>query len=376
MKPLTRRTTSAARTGGGRPASVREDARETNPRNHGARGVARGSKSIRRVTSPLPLRLETVSAGFSALTASVRTAGAAISRAAADALGAELDLPVKVEALPASGVPALAAATTALTFDLAAGGRVIIEVDARLASGLAAILSGGDGRVAPAAAVLPSERAAAELLALIALEGARSVEPLDRLAPRLVRAEGTAGPGALAVELIVEVGALRGHARALVSRAALGHFAQPSGRVADLVPDVRVMAGLRHGTVTISAGDAQALRAGDLVLLDGDPARHALVFPGGLALAGRLEANAFTVEERTMDEWNGSFPLALSVEIARASVALRDLAGLEPGGVLPLNVARDGRVTLRIGEVAVGRGELVEVDGGLAIRVSAWEGCK
>ncbi|HET7752396.1 MAG TPA: FliM/FliN family flagellar motor switch protein [Anaeromyxobacteraceae bacterium] len=299
-----------------------------------------------------------------------------MARAAADALGAELGLPVKVEALPASGVPAPAAATTALTFDLAAGGRVIVEVDARLASGLAAILSGGDGRVAPAAAVLPSERAAAELLALIALDGARSVEPLDRLAPRLVRAEGTAGPGALAVELTVEAGALRGHARALVSRAALGHFAQPSGRVADLVPDIRVMAGLRHGTVTISAGDAQALRAGDLVLLDGDPARHALVFPGGLALAGRLEGNAFTVEERTMDEWNGSFPLALSVEIARASVALRDLAGLEPGGVLPLNVARDGRVTLRIGEVAVGRGELVEVDGGLAIRVAAWEGCK
>ena len=71
-----------------------------------------------------------------------------------------------------------------------------------------------------------------------------------------------------------------------------------------------------------------------------------------------------------------SFPIALSVEVARVSVALRDLAGLAPGGVLPLNVARDGRVTLRAGEVAVGRGELVEVDGALAVRIAAWEGCK
>jgi type III secretion protein Q len=77
-----------------------------------------------------------------------------------------------------------------------------------------------------------------------------------------------------------------------------------------------------------------------------------------------------------MLEWNGSYPIALSVEIAQARVALRDLGGLEPGGILPLNVGRDGRVTLRVGDLPVGRGELVEVDGALAVRITGWQGVR
>ena len=139
---------------------------------------------------------------------------------------------------------------------------------------------------------------------------------------------------------------------------------------------MRLDAGLRRHSLTISAADADAIRAGDVVLLDSGPGRDALAFPGGLVLAGRLEGDAFTVEERTMDEWNGSFPLALSVEIARVNVALRDLAGLAPGGVLPLAVGREGRVTIRAGEAVIGRGELVEVEGALAVRIASWEGCR
>jgi type III secretion system YscQ/HrcQ family protein len=323
--------------------------------------------------TPLPLHLETVSAGFAALTPSAREAGAAIACAAAGALAAELGVPVRIEALPVPGIPSPALATSALTFELATpGGRLVLEVDARLASGLAAILGGGDGDVAPARAVIPVERAALELLALVALSGARSVEAVAGLAPRLIRG-GAPVREALAVELTVRAGALRGHARVLVPGGALAHLER---RSLAAVPDVRVAAGLRSGTLTLSAADARALGAGDVALVDAGPRREALGFPGGLVLTGRLDGDGFTVEERTMDEWNGSFPIALSIEIARVNVALRDLAGLAPGGVLPLNVARDGRVTLRAGEVAVGRGELVEVDGALAVRIAAWDGCK
>jgi hypothetical protein len=220
--------------------------------------------------------------------------------------------------------------------------------------------------------VIPVERAALELLALVALSGARSVEAVAGLAPRLIRG-GAPGREALAVELTVQAGALRGHARALVPGGALAHLER---RSLAAVPDVRVAAGLRSGTLTLSAADARALGEGDVALVDAGSRREALGFPGGLVLTGRLDGDGFTVEERTMDEWNGSFPIALSIEIARVNVALRDLAGLAPGGVLPLNVARDGRVTLRAGEVAVGRGELVEVDGALAVRIAAWDGCK
>lgn len=320
----------------------------------------------------LPLQLERLSAGFAALTPSARDAGNAVARAAADALAKELGASVSIEALAVPGVPSPSLGTTALVFDLAARGRVVVEVDAWLASRVAAVLGGGDGDVAPARAVVPAERSALELLGLVALDAARSIEPVATLAPRLVRDE-VLPIGALGVELTICVGALRGHARALVSRAALEGLQRSSG---DAVPDIRVAAGLRRGTLTLSASDAEALGVGDVVLLDAGAAPDALGFPGGLVLSGQLDGDAFTVEERTMDEWNGSFPIALSVEIARVNVTLRDLAGLTPGGVLPLNVARDGKVTLRAGEVAVGRGELVEVDGALAVRIAAWDGCR
>jgi type III secretion protein Q len=244
-----------------------------------------------------------------------------------------------------------------------------VDVDARLASGLAAILCGGDGDVAPARAVVPAERAALELLALVALGGACGLGPVAALAPRLVR-DAAPARGALAVELAIGVGTLRGRARATVSPAALAGL---SGDPAGDVPDVRVGAGLLCGTVSLSAEDAAALAPGDVALLDRGDGADALGFAGGLVLAGRLDGEEFTVEERTMNEWNGSFPVALSVEVARVTVALRDLAGLAPGGVLPLDVARDGRVTLRAGDVVVGRGELVEVDGALAVRITAWD---
>ena len=53
------------------------------------------------------------------------------------------------------------------------------------------------------------------------------------------------------------------------------------------------------------------------------------------------------------------------------AVSLRDLARLAPGAVLPLGIDRSGRVTLRIGERAVARGELVEVDGAVGVRIGA-----
>jgi flagellar motor switch/type III secretory pathway protein FliN len=321
----------------------------------------------------LPLNLETVSPGFAALTAGARVTGAAVAHSIADALSAELGAPVRIEALAVAKVPSPALGVSALTFDLAdPGSRIVVEVDARLASGLAALLCGADGDVAPARLLVPAERAALELLGLVAASGACRNATVAAQKPRLV-ADGAQPRGALAVELAVEAGALRGSARALVSPAAVSAV-RASTRCA--LPDVEIPARLRRGTVTLSDADAKALRPGDVALLDTIDCREALALPGGLVLRGRLEGDRFTVEERTMLEWNGSYPIALSVEIAQARVALRDLGGLEPGGILPLNVGRDGRVTLRVGDLPVGRGELVEVDGALAVRITGWQGVR
>ncbi len=65
--------------------------------------------------------------------------------------------------------------------------------------------------------------------------------------------------------------------------------------------------------------------------------------------------------------------MTLEVELCRVELPLAELARLAPGAVLPLAIDRRGRVTLRAGEQAVARGELVEVDGALGVRVEVLE---
>ena len=118
-----------------------------------------------------------------------------------------------------------------------------------------------------------------------------------------------------------------------------------------------------------AAQDLAALAVGDVLLLDEGAARQQLVVPGGLEVAGRAEGDLFHVEELNMTETQASYPLTVSVEVARVTVTFGELARLEPGSVLPLDIRRDGAVVLRAGERAIARGQLVDVEGALGIRV-------
>jgi type III secretion protein Q len=65
--------------------------------------------------------------------------------------------------------------------------------------------------------------------------------------------------------------------------------------------------------------------------------------------------------------------VSLQVDLGSVAVPLRELARLEPGGVLPLPIDRSGLVTLRLGERALARGELVDLDGAVGVRIVAVE---
>jgi type III secretion protein Q len=75
-----------------------------------------------------------------------------------------------------------------------------------------------------------------------------------------------------------------------------------------------------------------------------------------------------------MAEHRSHMPVTLEVELARFPVPLADLARLEAGAVLPLPVDRRGLVVLRAGEHAIARGELVDVDGAVGVRILSLEG--
>jgi hypothetical protein len=322
---------------------------------------------------PLPFDLPLLSRGFAELTPGARAIGSEAAAQAARALGALLACDAAITARAVPGRAAPRAAVARLGLDLGAlPGSAVLEVEAGLVVALVERLAGGPGAPASATALTPVEESALTLLTLAALDGACSVAIVEeRLAPRLALAP-VEPESPLALELELEAGGTRGRARLLVPAAAvraLGGDSPCDGPAAAIA----LSASVRGAGVALSDDERAALACGDVIVLDGPAEPVALVFPGGLRAAGRLADGAFHVEETTMIERQSRIPVTLEVELARVDVPLGDLARLEPGSALPLAIDRRGLVTLRAGERAIARGELVDVDGAIGVRILSLE---
>lgn len=157
--------------------------------------------------------------------------------------------------------------------------------------------------------------------------------------------------------------------------------------------------------VTSTADELATLALGDVVLLDRcdalplrraslcargsragyevarDDARDDAGDDGGWRVVQRMppEPGAQAPKERRVDDQEqadtlaavGDAPVELSVELARFSMTLRELAALRPGEVVPGGRAIGERVTLRAGDRAVAEGELVDLDGEVGVRLTA-----
>jgi type III secretion protein Q len=253
--------------------------------------------------------------------------------------------------------------------------QAVLEIDPTLVVALVEALAGGTHAPSRAAALTPIEAAALDLFALAAVDGACSLPDVeDALRPRLSR--GARDPvSPLAVELELTAGGACGRGRLLVPAAAVRAL---RGGEEHAGPGwaLRIPVSVRSGTAFLRQEDMAALGPGDVVVLDAPSrARDALVVPGGARLAGRLsdQDEAFHVEEVTMSMRTVELPIVLEVELARVEVTLEELARLEPGGALPLAIDRRGIVTLRVGERTIGRGELVDVEGAVGVRVLTLE---
>lgn len=64
-----------------------------------------------------------------------------------------------------------------------------------------------------------------------------------------------------------------------------------------------------------------------------------------------------------------SVPLDVEVELTRLRVTLAELSQLKPGALFPLRIGVSDPVTLRVGDRAVARAELVDIDGEVGARV-------
>ncbi len=322
---------------------------------------------------PFPFELPSVSRGHAELTVAARALGAEVATAAARTLGSLLgfDIAVGARAVPGRALPRGGVARVGLDLP-ALPGTAALEVEPALVVALVDRLAGGIGETYGATTLTGVEAAALELFALAALEGACEVSGVEEaLAPRLGRAASEPA-AALAIELTVTAGHVSGRARLLLPPAALRALrGAPAwdGAAAGL----RMVASLRGGEAALGREELAALATGDVVVLDGTAEPRALVLPGGARLAGRLEDGAFHVEEIDMTDRMAQLPVVLEVELARVEITLAELARLEPGATLPLALDRRGIVTLRAGERALGRGELVDVDGAIGVRIVSLE---
>lgn len=65
-----------------------------------------------------------------------------------------------------------------------------------------------------------------------------------------------------------------------------------------------------------------------------------------------------------------SLPLALSARLAQGRISLAELRDLEPGGVVPLDTPVGEASQLVAAGVPIGRGEIVEIQGRLELRLT------
>lgn len=67
----------------------------------------------------------------------------------------------------------------------------------------------------------------------------------------------------------------------------------------------------------------------------------------------------------------GDAPVEVSVELARIRLTLAELQALRVGEVVASGAPIGEHVRLRVGDVVIGEGELVEIDGQIGVRLAS-----
>jgi type III secretion system YscQ/HrcQ family protein len=143
-----------------------------------------------------------------------------------------------------------------------------------------------------------------------------------------------------------------------------------------------------HEVSSLGVGDALLIGpAGSTGMLRGDVvlaspfaergAKAEFVADGTLVLrAGSSEfrEGRMTEDSEAIVEAVGDVPVVVRVEVGTATMTAREWAALAPGDVVAMAQRVGGPAILRIGGVEVARGELVEIEGELGVRILSLSG--
>jgi type III secretion protein Q len=285
------------------------------------------------------------------------------------------------------------------------GARALLEVELPPLAQLLALVCGDWEAGEGALQLTRAEETAFGYLLLRGLVAARAEEGLDALcSPRLLGVFSTRHDALtqlslephVGIQFLLEMAGQTGAARLLVPARPLQAklMTLPVEQSQTLAAEVRTAAlplRPRLGKTRMPPWN-RALRVGDVVLLDSVGWREGKVFGEGrllgpgFELRGELSPAGFTFftvhtaacpedsmleDEVTAVHHLVDLPLEIEVELARFPLSLGALNGLRPGAILPLHIQLDEPVVLRVGDRAVARAELVELEGEVGARIIA-----
>jgi type III secretion system YscQ/HrcQ family protein len=153
---------------------------------------------------------------------------------------------------------------------------------------------------------------------------------------------------------------------------------------------------LEIGRTAVARSDLSGLGAGDVILFERFGVRDARGGPVTLRLGrggfgARLDGDALTIEEHfrlnrgvssmefdpsqkgdaaSADQLLRELPVEVVCELGRVTLSGRELLELRPGVVIPAGRPLSGPVDLTVGGRVVARGELVDVEGEIGVRIT------
>ena len=199
-----------------------------------------------------------------------------------------------------------------------------------------------------------------------------------------------ATPG-MALTFAVGIGGVTGQIRLFVP---LDFLAQPQPEASD-PPGANYPAGLTWslpisaGFVDLTPDEIAQVGLGDILVAQHDPMA---LFPNDFSKGWKMvrdgsNSNRFTVDkylERSISVEPGgesqiatrpdirSLPMRLQVILAEKEFSLGEIQSLSPGTIVELEAGKSDPVRLMVNGKILGEGELVEVEGNLAVKVLRW----
>lgn len=160
--------------------------------------------------------------------------------------------------------------------------------------------------------------------------------------------------------------------------------------------DAQVALRLEVGRTAVAASDLAGIAAGDVILFERFGVRDARGGPVTLRLGrggfpARLDGETLTIvnhyrlnpgastmeldpsqkpDAASTDQLLRELPVEVVCELGRVTMSGRELVELGPGAVVPVGRPLSGPVDLTVGGRVVARGELVDVDGEIGVRIT------